>query len=58
MLIAEGLKKSYGNLSILKGIDLHISDREIVSIVGSSGAGKTTIVHHILSKFKEISHNT
>jgi lipoprotein-releasing system ATP-binding protein len=44
MLIAEGLKKSYGNLSILKGIDLHISDREIVSIVGSSGAGKTTLL--------------
>jgi lipoprotein-releasing system ATP-binding protein len=44
MLIAEGIKKSYGNLSILKGIDLHISDREIVSIVGSSGAGKTTLL--------------
>ena len=44
MLIAEGIKKSYGNLSILKGIDLHISDREIVSIVGSSGAGKATLL--------------
>ena len=44
MLIAEGIKKSYGNLSILKGIDLHISDQEIVSIVGSSGAGKTTLL--------------
>ena len=44
MLSAEGIKKSYGNLSILKGIDLHISDREIVSIVGSSGAGKTTLL--------------
>ena len=44
MLIAEGIKKSFGNLSILKGIDLHISDREIVSIVGSSGAGKTTLL--------------
>jgi lipoprotein-releasing system ATP-binding protein len=44
MLIAEGIKKSYGNLSILKGIDLHISDRESVSIVGSSGAGKTTLL--------------
>jgi lipoprotein-releasing system ATP-binding protein len=39
MLVSQGLKKSFGNLSILKGIDLHISEREIVSIVGSSGAG-------------------
>lgn len=44
MLETEGLKKSFGNLSILKGIDLHISEREIVSIVGSSGAGKTTLL--------------
>lgn len=44
MLIANGLKKSFGELSILKGIDLHINDREIVSIVGSSGAGKTTLL--------------
>jgi lipoprotein-releasing system ATP-binding protein len=44
MLVSQGLKKSFGNLSILKGIDLHISEREIVSIVGSSGAGKTTLL--------------
>jgi lipoprotein-releasing system ATP-binding protein len=44
MLETQGLKKSFGNLAILKGIDLHISDNEIVSIVGSSGAGKTTLL--------------
>jgi lipoprotein-releasing system ATP-binding protein len=44
MLRAVGIKKSFGSLSILKGIDLHISNQEIVSIVGSSGAGKTTLL--------------
>jgi len=44
MLRAQGIKKSFGSLSILKGIDLHISNQEIVSIVGSSGAGKTTLL--------------
>lgn len=44
MLRALGIKKSFGSLSILKGIDLHISNQEIVSIVGSSGAGKTTLL--------------
>jgi len=44
MLDTQGLKKSFGDLFILKGIDLHISENEIVSIVGSSGAGKTTLL--------------
>jgi lipoprotein-releasing system ATP-binding protein len=44
MLKATGLIKSYGELSILKGIDLEITQQEVVSIVGSSGAGKTTLL--------------
>lgn len=44
MLETQKLKKSFGDLAILKGIDLHISENEIVSIVGSSGAGKTTLL--------------
>ncbi len=44
MLIAKGLTKSYGELQVLKGIDLVIQQSEIVSIVGSSGAGKTTLL--------------
>ena len=44
MLQAEGLVKSYGNLTILKSVSLNIQAGEIVSIVGSSGAGKTTLL--------------
>ena len=44
MLIATGIHKNYGELQILKGVDLHVKQSEIVSIVGSSGAGKTTLL--------------
>ena len=45
MLEAKGITKSYGDLEVLKGIDLHVDDSEIISIVGSSGAGKSTLLH-------------
>jgi len=45
MLVAKGIKKSYGALQVLKGVDLTVSPGEIVSIVGSSGAGKSTLLH-------------
>ncbi len=44
MLLAKGIYKNYGDLSILKGIDLQVSRAEIACIVGSSGAGKTTLL--------------
>lgn len=44
MLIAKGIYKNYGELPILKGIDLSIDKQEVVSIVGASGAGKTTLL--------------
>jgi lipoprotein-releasing system ATP-binding protein len=44
MLIAQQLFKSYGDLTILKGIDLEVKKGEIVAIVGASGAGKTTLL--------------
>ena len=45
MLIAKGVKKAYGQLPVLKGIDLKVKKSEIVSIVGASGAGKSTLLH-------------
>ena len=44
MISAKNIKKSYGELQVLKGIDLEIKKGEIVSIVGPSGAGKTTFL--------------
>lgn len=47
MIDIKGIKKSFGSLEVLKGIDLHIDKGEIVSIVGPSGAGKTTLLQII-----------
>ena len=47
MIDVKGIKKSFGTLEVLKGIDLHIDRGEVVSIVGPSGAGKTTLLQII-----------
>jgi lipoprotein-releasing system ATP-binding protein len=44
MIQCKNIKKSFGDLQVLKGIDLTISQGEIVAIVGPSGAGKTTLL--------------
>ena len=44
MLRCENIHKSYGDLAILKGINLEVKKGEILAIVGSSGAGKTTLL--------------
>jgi lipoprotein-releasing system ATP-binding protein len=47
MIRTTGITKSYGDLKVLKGIDITIEDKEVVSIVGASGAGKTTLLQII-----------
>ena len=44
MIKAEKISKSYGQLQVLKGIDLSVEKGEVISIVGASGAGKTTFL--------------
>lgn len=55
MLKANQIHKSYGELHVLKGVDLEIQSSEIVSIVGSSGAGKSTLLH-ILGTLDKADH--
>ena len=47
ILKISSITKLYGELQVLKGIDLSISKSEVVSIVGPSGAGKSTLLHII-----------
>lgn len=45
MIKAYDIKKSYGTLNVLKGVNIEIQKGEVISIVGASGAGKTTLLH-------------
>lgn len=47
MIEARGIYKSFGNVDVIKGIDLHIDKGEIVTIMGASGAGKSTLLQII-----------
>ncbi|MBV7268188.1 ABC transporter ATP-binding protein [Winogradskyella luteola] len=44
MIKAKNIHKSYSSLRVLKGVDITISESEVISIVGASGAGKTTLL--------------
>ena len=47
MIEAKGIYKSFGNVDVIKGVDIHIDKSEIVTIVGASGAGKSTLLQII-----------
>jgi len=44
LLQARGVRKSFGNLEVLKGIDLEVRQGQVVSLIGASGSGKTTFL--------------
>lgn len=52
MLSVRNLKSGYGSLEVLKGISLHVSAGEIVSLVGANGAGKSTLLKTIVGLIK------
>ena len=47
MIEVKNIQKSFGDLHVLKGINLHVNKGEIVAIIGKSGAGKTTLLQII-----------
>jgi len=52
MIQVRGLKKSFNNTSVLKGIDFDVEDGEILVIIGKSGCGKTVLLKHLIGLMK------
>ena len=46
-LVVEGLRKSFGQLEVLRGIDLTVAEHEVVALIGASGSGKSTLLRCI-----------
>ena len=47
MIEIKNLRKSFGELEVLKGIDLSVQQGEVISIIGASGSGKSTLLYCI-----------
>ncbi len=45
MIEGKNIQKAYGNVQVLRGVDIGINEREVVTIVGPSGSGKSTLLH-------------
>jgi polar amino acid transport system ATP-binding protein len=43
-IVIEGLHKSFGDLQVLRGVDLEVADHEVVCLIGASGSGKSTLL--------------
>ncbi|NAS30489.1 ATP-binding cassette domain-containing protein [Flavobacteriaceae bacterium R38] len=56
MIVAKNIHKYFGELQVLKGVDLEIKKGEVISVVGASGAGKTTLLQ-ILGTLDRMSKN-
>ena len=43
-IVIEGLHKSFGDLQVLRGVDLEVADHEVICLIGASGSGKSTLL--------------
>ncbi|TDT62871.1 amino acid ABC transporter ATP-binding protein [Fonticella tunisiensis] len=57
MIEARGIKKKFGNLEVLKGIDFNVEKGEVLCIIGPSGSGKSTLLR-CLNRLEEITEGT